>query len=341
MGKDLKYGPMEKGRKMTQDKVKQGYLLTGEDSWSKNKWFKALKENLKIDEKDLMNYCEIKDKEISLSQLEDYFNTLPFFAEKKLVFIKDSGLFKVGKKEESDKFIELIQNPPEYIILVVDEKEVDKRSKLYKVFKDRYEVITCDYPGEEQVLKILKEELQKLHLQMDTATLLYFVRNMPDNIDTILSEFQKLVAYVDGKKITQEAIDSICVFSLEQRVFELIKKIGAHKASEALAIYSRMIQSKESPIGILVLIARHYRMMLQAKYLSKSHLSQKELAAQLKMPYFAVKELLEQSNRYSFKQLEDILGECLEVDRDIKTGKMEGTKRVEILIMHCMNTQPV
>ncbi|PHV71505.1 DNA polymerase III subunit delta [Sporanaerobium hydrogeniformans] len=316
----------------------QGYLLMGEDNWLKAKWFKTFKQDYCIDEQDMMNYVEIKAKDLSFSKLEDTLNTLPFFASHKLIYLKDSGLFKAGKKEESDSFLGLIKDLPEYILLVVDEKEVDKRNKLYKVFKERYAIIVCDYPGEEQVITILQKELKKNRLEMDKGNLLYFIRNMPENVEAILTEFQKLITYVEEGKITQEAIDAVCIFSLEKRVFELVKKIGAKESSEALAIYNRMIQSKESPIGILVLIARHYRVMLQIKYLSsKRNLSQKELATQLKLPYFAVKELTEQSRKYSFKQLEAILAACLETDQAIKTGKMEGVKCVEVLIMNCLN----
>lgn len=314
------------------------YLLVGEDSWSKNKWIHKVKESILNDPNDMMNYLEAKDKEVSVSNVIDFAETLPFFVDKKLIYLKDTGLFKPGKKEETEKFEAFIQKVPDYIVLLIDEKEVDKRGKLYKTIKSKYHIKAFDYPGEDAVYNLLVANAKEKGITINQGTLRYFIRNMPENIPYILTEWEKLLGYITGSQVTKEDIDAVCVFSLEQRVFEMVKRIALHQGEIALGIYSRLIQSKESPIGILVLIARQYRMLMQVKYLVAQRKSPKEISSVLKIPFFAVQEMINQAQGYSFKQLEDIVQECLHVDQDIKTGKMEASQRVEILIMHCLNT---
>ncbi|MGL4344084.1 MAG: DNA polymerase III subunit delta, partial [Cellulosilyticaceae bacterium] len=164
----------------------------------------------------------------------------------------------------------------------------------------------------------------------------YFVMNMPMNVSYMIQELEKLKTYCGQQEVTKEIIDKICVFSLEQRVFNLLKEVGLKRVDHALEIYQKLIQSKESPILILVLIARQYRMMLQAKYLVKYNQSAKQIAGAIGMPYFAVNELLEQAKLYSFKQLENILALCLEQDIAIKTGQMDQVYSIEYLMMQCM-----
>ncbi|MDF2877141.1 MAG: holA [Clostridia bacterium] len=313
------------------------YLLVGEDTWSKNKWILEIKNKTLTVADEMMNYFEAEDKDITVSKLIDIAETLPFFADKKMIYMKNSGFFKAGKKEEADKFEEFIKNIPEYLVLIIDEKEVDKRSKLFKSMHTKHTVITFDYPGEDKVYEMLEEQAQLNQLNIAPAMLKYFLRNMPEDIVYMRGELDKLIAYTHGKAVTKEDIDKVCVFSLEKRIFELVKKIAHRKANEAFQIYHTLIQGKESPIGILVLIARQYRVMLQVKYLLKSKMPAKEIASKIKLPYFALKEMTEQVNLYTFKQLEEILALCLETDKDIKTGKMESIKRVEILIMQCLN----
>lgn len=313
------------------------FLLLGEDQWSKKHYIQEVKAQILSPGSEMMNYYEAKEKEVLVSSLEDFTETLPFLSEQKLILLKDTGLFKPGRKEESEKFEKLISRLPDYVVLLIDEKEVDKRSKLYKIIKEKQKIVTFDYPGEEKVVKMLATKAKEEGMVVDQATLYYLVRNMPEDIVYILGEWEKLKAFTDGDKITKQAIDQICVFSLETRVFELVKRIAAGKSDEALEIYSRMLQSKESPIGILVLIARHFRMMYQVKYLNAQRQDQKQIAGAVKMPYFAVKEMLQQVAAFRFDELEAIIAACLETDRDLKTGKMEPEKCVELLILKALN----
>ena len=316
------------------------FLLLGQDHWTKNQYIQKVKEEVLASPADLMNYYEAKEKEVVVDQVKDVMETLPFFAEYKLIYLKDTGFFKPGRKEESEKFEALLKNIPEYVVLLMDEREVDKRNKLYKRVKAEYEIIEFDYPGEEAVVKLLQEKSKSEAVKVDSATLYYLVRNMPEDIEYIFGEWQKLISYVGQGTITKETIDAVCVFSLETRVFELVKRIASGKSDEALQIYSRMLQSKESPIGILVLIGRQFRVMYQVKYLKAKGQDMKQIAAQTKMPYFAVKEILEQVRGYSFSGLEALMEACLETDRMIKTGKMEVGQCVELLIMRALNQKP-
>lgn len=313
------------------------FLLLGEDQWSKNQYIQKAKKQILPSGNEMMNYYEAKEKDVLVDTLKDTIETLPFFSEKKLIYLKDTGYFKAGRKEESEKFEALLHNLPEYVVLLIDEREADKRGRLYKTIKAQHQIIEFNYPGEETIVKLLVQSAKEEGAQVDQATLYYFVRNMPEDVDYILGEWHKLLNFVEDGKITREAIDSICVFSLETRVFELVRKIASGKSNEALEIYSRMLQSKESPIGILVLTARQFRVMYQVKYLKARGQDAKQIATQTKMPYFAVKEVLEQVNHYNFNELEALLEACLETDRLLKTGKMEPGKCVEVLIMRALN----
>ena len=313
------------------------YLLLGEDSWSKGQYIEKVKKEVLASGNEMMNFYEAQDKEVIVSQVQDAVDTLPFFAEQKLILLKETGLFKTGKKEETEKFETLVAHIPDYVVLLIDEKEVDKRNKLYKTIKAKAQIVEFHFPGEEAVYQFLKNACKEKRLSSDEMTLRYFIQKMPEDMAYLLGEWEKLISYVQDGVITKEAINEICIFSLETRVFEMVKKIVNHEGNEALEIYSRMIQSKESPIGILVLIARQFRMMYQVKYLLANRSPLKEISAETKLPFFVVKEMSEQVQHYQFKQLEDILEACLNTDEAIKTGKMESSKCVEKHIMNCLN----
>ena len=114
------------------------FLLLGQDHWSKSQYIQKVKQEVLTSAQDIMNYYEAQEKDVQVDKLKDVIETLPFFAEYKLVYLKDTGYFKPGRKEESEKFEALINDLPEYIVLLVDEREADKRSKLYKTMKSNH-----------------------------------------------------------------------------------------------------------------------------------------------------------------------------------------------------------
>lgn len=318
--------------------VKGGcFLLLGQDMWSKKQYIEKVKSEILTPGSEVMNYYEAKEKDVVVRQLEDFSETLPFFVEKKLMILKDTGFFKAGRKEESEKFEEFLVHLPEYIVLLIDEKEVDKRGKLYKKLNQMHQILSFDYPGEEVVVNLLIKDAQKENIMVEQSIIYYLIRRMPEDISYILQEWEKLKSYTQGKTITKQVVDEICIFSLETRVFELVKCMAAGKSEEALDIYNRMLQSKESPIGILVLIARQFRMIYQVKYLKAKGQDQKQIANQMKIPYFAIKEMMEYSTTYRFEELEEMIGTCLETDRQLKTGKVEAGRGVELVILKALN----
>lgn len=315
--------------------LKRCYLIYGEEEYVKNQWLSDIRQHT-VEEDDLMNYASFEGKDIEVTKLIEMGETMPFFAQHKLIVVRESGLFKTGKKEDTQKLVKWLDTLPSYIVIVFLEKEIDKRNGLYKSIQSKHEVIECQCPDEERLIALLNKQCKEKKLEISSDLLRYFIQNMPKSIHYMLGELEKLATYCNGKQVTKEAIDQVCIFSLEQRVFELLKEMSRKHTTQALQIYNRLIDSKESPIGILVLIARQYRVLLQVKYLVKSGLSIQQIAREVGIPLFVAKEVAEESKKFSYKQLQTILELCLKSDEAIKTGKMEQVKCIELLIMACI-----
>ena len=80
-----------------------------------------------------MNFNHYEGKGMDINEIIGIADTMPFFAERRLVLIEDSGWFKGGAGgEEMSAYMEHI---PDTTCLVFVETEVDKRSKLFKAVK--------------------------------------------------------------------------------------------------------------------------------------------------------------------------------------------------------------
>ena len=78
-----------------------------------------------------MNYAYYEGKGVEIREVIDLAETLPFFAERRLIVFENTGLFKSSGAD----LAEYIKTMPETTYFIFVEEEVDKRSKLYKAVK--------------------------------------------------------------------------------------------------------------------------------------------------------------------------------------------------------------
>lgn len=109
-------------------KFEQVYLLYGEEGYLKKQYKKRFIKAM-IPEGDTMNYAHYEGKNIPVKEVIDLAETMPFFAEKRLIVFENTGFFKTAAGAE---LADYIKEMPETTYFIFVEEEVDKRNKLYK-----------------------------------------------------------------------------------------------------------------------------------------------------------------------------------------------------------------
>lgn len=84
---------------------------------------------------------------------------------------------------------------------------------------------------------------------------------------------------------------------------------------------------------ILTMIARQFRLILGAKDLADRGASEARLAQELHVPPFVARKLLSQARHFQADELETIHRRVLEMDRAIKTGRIEARLALELLVV--------
>ena len=153
-------------------------------------------------------------------------------------------------------------------------------------------------------------------------------------MEILLNEINKLISFKSsGTKITINDIDNICTKSIESKIFDLINFMSNKDMDNAIKIYKNLIVNKTSPFVILNMISRQFRIILQTKYLYNKNYSINNIASELELRDFIVKEAIKQSKNFSIKILLQAINECLEIDNNIKTGKIIDEVAIELLII--------
>lgn len=312
-----------------QKTYKNIYLLCGEEAYLRNQYKKKLKEAL-VAEGDTMNYSYYEGKDIIVHEVIDMAETLPFFADRRVLMIENSGFFKNKCEELADYMAEI----PESSFFIFVETELDKRNRLYKEVKKRGRIVEFGTQKEDTLMKWILGMLKKEGKNITRETMQTFLTKTGSDMQMIKNELDKLTAYAEGRDvITAEDVEHVCTTQTTNKIFEMVNAIADGKQKKALELYEDLLALKEPPMRILFLIARQFHQLYQVKLLSKEGVPQAEIAKQAGIVPFAVKKYQTQAKSFSEEELRGAVEECVAGEEAVKTGAMNDRLSVELIIM--------
>ena len=310
---------------------KKIYLLYGEEDYLKKQYKNKLKNAICGD--DTMNYSYFEGKDCDASEIKGICETLPFFADRRLVMIENSGFFKSA----NETINEYIENAPDSTCIVFVENEVDKRSKLFKKVKDIGYVCEMAEQNQAALEQWIVGILNQNGMKITKNTLEKFITYVGTDMECISKELEKLICYAMGREVVTDAdVEAVCTVQISSRIFDMIDAMSNKNREKALALYNDMMALKEPPMRILFMLARQFNIMLQVHELSKRGVASGEIASKVGIQPFIVGKITKQlgaKNGFDGKVLVEALKDCVDIENDIKNGRMEDKAGVEMILI--------
>lgn len=309
--------------------IKQFYLLFGAEDYLKRQYRDKLAEAL-VDTEDTMNYNYFEGNNFQLQAVLDIGETLPFFTDKRVLVLENSGLFKKAP-EEIEKRLEQF---PDSTHVIFVEKEVDKRSRLYKWIGKHGYASELNTPDEKMLITWVKGLCRAEGKQIEDSAIFYFVEHMGTDMLLLKNELEKLFCYrYESERITVEDIREVCVSQASDKMFEMLDAIGVHNQDKALLLYHDLLALREPAMRVLYMLTRHFHILMQMSVLMSEGKDNKGMAAACGIPPFSVKKYAAQAEKYSYERLKNMVEKCQATDQGIKTGMVQDVVGVELLIV--------
>ncbi len=304
------------------------YLLYGNEAYLKRFYKNKLKSGI-LGESDEMNFTYGEGKDIDCNEMIHIAETMPFFNDRRLLLIENSGWFK-----NQSPFADFIKEMPETTYVVFVENEVDKRNRLYKAVKELGYISELNGLDEKSLKIWVASLLQRDNKKITDATLTYFLNRVGTNLDNIQCEIDKLVSYCyEREVITQEDIKAVCSEQITGKMFQMLDAIASKNQKRALEMYYDLLTLREKPMTILYLLNRHINLLMQCKALLAKHVSNQEIASKMGVPSFAVTKYASQARNFSEETLKKSLILGTEIEEHVKTGRLIDQIGVELLIV--------
>lgn len=314
---------------MKTGKFKQIYLLYGEEGYLK-KQYKERFIKAMLPEGDTMNYAYYEGKGVDVKEVIDLAETLPFFADRRLIVFENTGLFKSSGTELAD----YVKDMPETTFFIFIEEEVDKRSRLYKAVKARGHIVELSTQDEATLRRWISGLLKRENKEMSGETIMYFLSRVGTDMENIQRELEKAICYaIDRDTITREDVDAVCVTQITSHIFEMVDAVADGDQRRALDLYYELLALKEPAMRILFLLIRQYRILFQVKALAGQGYGKKEIASRAGLHPFVAGKYMDLSRRFRAGELRAVMEEGAQIEQSVKTGLLSDTLAVELFIV--------
>lgn len=308
----------------------QIYLLYGEENYLKKQYKERFVKAL-LPEGDTMNYAHYEGKGIDVREVIDLAETMPFFAERRVLVFENTGFFKSAAGAELADYLKEL---PETAYFLFVEDEVDKRGKMYKAVKSKGRAVELPFQDENTLKRWVVGQIGRENKKITEADVVYFLNKVGIDMENITKELEKLFCYaLEREVITRADIDAVCVTQISNHIFDMVNAVAEKQQKKALDLYYELLTLKEPPMRILFLLTRQYRGLYQVKQLAQKGYGRKEIAEKAGLHPFAVGKFMEQAKRFQVKELRAILEDSVDIEQRVKTGLLTDTMAVEIFLV--------
>ena len=331
-------------KKLNRQELSSIYLLYGEEKYLIENNVKKIKRIFGELVKGI-NYILIDENNIDeiISDIE----TPSFGYEKKLIIVKDTGIFKKDGKKKNIKLSNIKEKLNAYIknnidlikesvILIFIEDEADKND-LFNTINEFGQVCKFDYQKPIELQKRIKGICQLYKVNIDNSTLQYFIESCGTNMQDLINEIRKLIEYAgENGTITKDDIDNLSIKQIDSVIFDLTDNLGKKNIKNAIEVLENLLYLKEPIQKILITLYNHFKKIYLVKLALKYN---KDIIQTLNLKpnqTFLVSKYRNQANYFEEKDLRRILKELSDLDYKYKIGLIDINIGLEtILCTYC------
>lgn len=265
--------------------------------------------------------------------------TVPFLEELKIIILKNPKFLTksaASTKDEIKAMLKYLKSPCDSTLLIIDATNtvINQSNEIYKMLKNVARII--DYPDPEEIeLKgwiVRSFDANGIDIKDDALTLL--LEYIGDDQARLSQEIDKLSSYVGkGGTIRKEDIKLLVPKNINNEIYLLIKAIINHDLALTNQIYDNLITHTKDSLTIFSLISNKFKELLSTYRLLKYGYSQSDIAKFYNVSTGKAYYIVQEARAFKLSDLEFYIDKLAELDYQIKSGKLDKTIGLELLLL--------
>lgn len=326
-------------------------LFHGKDDFSAHEALGALTAELDTDGMIADNTVRVDGRTAKPDELLSICQTVPFLGSSRLVIVR--GLLarfddetrrgrgarrrKTAVDGESplgawQPFVDALPSLPDTTALVFMEGELGKTNAVLKELPKGTRVQEFKPLQQADVAGWINRRAVRYDMTIQARAVAVLAQLVGTKLWLLDTELQKLATYANGREVTEDDVRELVSFAREPNVFAMADAVVEGRAKDALDLLRRLLEEGQAPQRLLSMIARQYRLLIQAKELLEQRVRPPEISAKLGVQGFVIQRLLQQAPLYTLDQLRQAYRLLLDADLSVKRGIRDEETALELLI---------
>lgn len=308
------------------------YLIFGDESYLRENYSKSLLKAL-VTPGDTLNYNAFSGEATDPKEVIALADTLPFMAERRVIYVKDSDFFK----KAVEGIAEYIGNPSRNTVLIFDESNINKNNRAYKAAAKAGYVAEAERYDADKLPEWIAADFKRHGKKVTRETVNLLIERVGRDMTMLDTEVKKVSSYAEGRDtVTSEDVMTLVSRSPSYNVFQMIEAIGDRQLNKAVGIYYDMIMEGVDPYSVFSLVAKQFREMVIVSDMRARGLDNEAIAAALglssKMSW-KVNKLARQAGKFGRSGMQRAIEDSVRAPREIAQGKIDKDIAMELLII--------
>lgn len=209
------------------------YLLCGEEPYYSDVIIKLLSDNVLTEQEKDFNYSIVYGGDTDAAQIISLCRRYPVWANRQLVIVKEAQL--LSKLDPFEYYLNSIA-PDTVLVLSFTNKSLDKRTALYKKFKEKAVMLESYQLDEWKVPAWIKDYTSSIGYTIDDNAAELLAQSTGTQLRKIALEIDKLTKGTDTKNITEKDVEINIGISRDFNAFELCKAVVYRDRAKSFSI---------------------------------------------------------------------------------------------------------
>lgn len=334
------------------------YVFYGEDEFTRKTVLDGLRREVGAPELLDANSTVLAGAALTMPQLQEVANVVPFLAESRLVIVEGLlGRFdgsrqrrRSGRGGKSDKGVlegweglgDALQQIPPTTNLVFLDGQLRRDNPLLVQIAPAAEVRHFTPLAGADLDQWVQRRVDEAGISIAADAVRRLIELVGGDLWILSRELEKLALYAGQEIIDRDMVDLLVTQAREASIFRAVDAILDGRTSGAMRLIADLRQHGQEVSYIITMLARQLRLLLLAQELRSERLSTSDLAKRLGMTAeFAARRTQEQAVRYHPTQITIMYRRLLETDMAIKRGHLGESIALETLVAELCNTARV
>jgi DNA polymerase-3 subunit delta len=322
--------PVVSRPRATSPQSQRVHLLLGEEDWLVEEALRHLvDEHLPPEERDL-SLDRLDAGETDVSEIVTRADTMSFFGGARVVVVRGVERLPAAAQERLAQYLE--QGPPPSVLVFVA-RSLDRRRRLYATLRKVARIEEFERVDSGAAVAWAGKRAQSMGKLLTPEAARTLVTLVGTGLRDLAGEIDKLVAFVGtGETIRVEDVEEAAYRGAQVSVFAITDAVGDGDVGGALRVLDRLLSS-ENPIGLLALVASHFRALLATQALSEQRAAPERVRVVLGGRAWLYGRYRDQLRRLHGVDLARLYGEIERTDLALKSSPASGRVTLEGLIV--------